>query len=301
MWKLYSVGSIAFTAIERVIDKAAATESPTISYTIATLVRAFVFLVFTVIIGLTRIEGVLTFVFYWQILLFALFSLANSLIYTYLTRSCEVTLLGTVACLTPLAYLSVDIVALHTRLNFTQLLGVIMLSFGGLGMSVDVNNFRFRSKISPTTSVLILATMFYQGVELYAFKYLNTSYSVNGVSYFASAWLIVCLGLLLIVTFQGKLSQLELRETRSFAGQTSASKASDVVATLLWLKAITLASVAEVSAMVNGIELIVFLAVTFVAQRLTRARTDEQLGQSGIGWKIGMSILIGIGSWMVSW
>ena len=230
MWKLYSVGSIAFTAIERVIDKAAATESPTISYTIATLVRAFVFLVFTVIIGLTRIEGVLTFVFYWQILLFALFSLANSLIYTYLTRSCEVTLLGTVACLTPLAYLSVDIVALHTRLNFTQLLGVIMLSFGGLGMSVDVNNFRFRSKISPTTSVLILATMFYQGVELYAFKYLNTSYSVNGVSYFASAWLIVCFGLLLIVTFQGKLSQLELRETRSFAGQTSASKASDVVA-----------------------------------------------------------------------
>ena len=53
--------------------------------------------------------------------------------------------------------------------------------------------------------------------------------------------------------------------------------------------------------MVNGIESIVFLAVTFVAQRLTRARTDEQLGQSGIGWKISMSILIGIGSWMVSW
>ncbi len=292
MWQTSALGSLVAAAFSHVADKAAFVYTKTVDSYVATFYRQFSFLFLTCIVGYIGWMGTLNIFFNWEIVLYALISLPSSYFYTTLLRKVEITGIEAAACLSPLLFLAIDIVFMQAALSHTQVIAIVILTAGGFIFALDARTHRIKKELSMGIILIFAYSLFQDVVSFYTFKHLNTTLGVNGVSFYASTYLIVALISLLVVVGAGK-GKLLLRHTSvHYMPLATLGKSFDVASSLLEMQAISFAAVSQVAAF-TALEPLVVLAVTAFSQKEMRVRVRERLDSKNIHWKAaGVSLLV---------
>jgi len=299
MWQFFELGSLFTSAAQDVVDKFAIVRNRSIDTLIASFYRTVFFFLATIVIGLLGFLGDLKFFLHWQMLLFAPLCVTSSLLWTYILRNIEVLTISAAFYLAPLLYLVVDTHLLAMHFTATQIAGMFLLVAGGISFSIDGKTFRFKPELTRGVWAALVLTVLYNGAEAYFFKYLNSTYSVNGVSFYASLWLLGTTALLGIVLIQGKLPLLIDKNSRSYVPKIAVSKSCDAASSVLSAQALSLAAVSQVTAFDALYPLISFTLV-LVAQGSFKMPLNEQLHPRHLLWKAGAIVLLLAGSLMVA-
>lgn len=298
MWQLYAFGAILTAAGENVIDKAAIVQNVAIDFFIASFWRPFMFFVAISVIGLLGFIGPLHFFFHWSILLIAPFGVGTALFYTYLLQKVELTSINAAAYLVPILFLLIDTRIAHVGLTGIEIAGILLLVLGGIGFAVDATTLRFKEELDWRIWAVFAFNIAWGGTEAYLFKYLNGAYGVNGVSFFATLWLVCSALLLALVVLKGRLGLLFSRASRVYVAQSTLSKSCDALNSVLWAQAITLAAVSQVSAFESLYPLVLFGSIVFV-QVILRIPLKEKFSSAHLGWKAFATVLLVVGGFLV--
>lgn len=298
MWQLSALSSLFARAGERVADKAALVYDHRIDSSIATLYRQCVFLFVTFVVGYLGWAGSLHLFWNWLLAFYAFVALISAYFYTLLLRRVEVTLIEAVSCLAPLMYLFIDLEILHVPLTPTEIIAIVILSVGGFAFALDGRSHKMKKELTLGTFALLAFFLFQTAVENYAFKYFNVHDGINGVSFFASSWLMVAVGALIIVAARGKAHLLFRRTSVRYIPMVAIGKSFDVANTLLWMYALTFAAVSQVGA-IGALEPFVVFLVAILTQKEARIRIRERVDRGNLHWKVGAVALLVLGGFLL--
>ncbi|MEQ1814777.1 MAG: hypothetical protein ABL860_10070, partial [Candidatus Nitrotoga sp.] len=248
--------------------------------------------------GITGVLGRLDFFFGLEIFLFTPACVCVALLWTYILRNVEVLTIGALGYLAPLLFLFVDSHLLKTDFSLYQVVGIVALVMGGIAFSVDGETRRLKKEMTWCVASALLGTLTYNGVEAYFFKYMNSTYGVNGVSFFASVWLMSTLCLLALVGFRRRASLLFDATARAYAPRIAVSKTLDATSSVLTAQALSMAAVSQVSAFEALLPLI-SLAVVIGAQKGAKLKLNEQLSSVHMVWKSAAAGLLVAGGLLV--
>jgi drug/metabolite transporter (DMT)-like permease len=299
MWQYYELGALFTSAAQDVVDKFAIVRNHSIDSLVATFHRMMLFMLATVAIGLLGPLGSLRFFFNWEVLLFAPLCVIGSLLWTYILRNVEVMTTGAAFYLAPLLYLFIDSHLLTMHFTATQITGVLLLVLGGIAFSVDGQTYRLKSELTGRVWAALVLVLIYNGAEAYFFKHLNSTYNVNGVSFFASLWLLGTFSLLVALLVQGKVHLLGDKISRSYVPRVAISKTCDAASSVLSAQALSLAAVSQVSAFDALYPVISFILV-LVVQGLFKMRLNEKLYSGHLLWKACAVSFLVAGSLLVA-
>jgi drug/metabolite transporter (DMT)-like permease len=299
MWQFYELGALFTSATQDVVDKFAIVRNNSIDTLVATFDRTALFLLATIVIGALGFLGGLRFFFNWEVILFAPLTVIVSLLWTYILRNVEVMTVATLFYLAPLLYFFIDSHLLHMHFTMPQAAGVLLLVAGGAAFALDGQTFRLKPELTGMVWCALGFTALYNGAEAYFFKYLNSTYSVNGVSFYASLWALSTAYLLLVVLARGKGRLVVDKTSRAYLPRVAISKTCDATSSVLSAQALSLAAVSQVSALDCVYPLISFALVT-LAQRGLKMRLNERLQVGNLVWKGGAVVLLAAGSFLVA-
>jgi positive regulator of sigma E activity len=202
MWQFFELGALVTSATQDVVDKFAIVRSESIDTFVASFHRTALFLSATVVIGL-------------------------------LLRNVEVMTIGAVFYLAPLLYLFIDTHLLGMHFSAKEITGIALLVGGGVAFSIDGNTFRPKPELTRAVWGALVLAVFYNGAEAYLFKYLHATYDLNGVSFYASLWLLSTACLFVLVLSQKKERLLVDRTARTYLPRVAVSKSCDAVSSVL--------------------------------------------------------------------
>jgi EamA domain-containing membrane protein RarD len=234
----------------------------------------------------------------WKIILFGIFSIFNSLLYTYALRKIEITSIGTISYIGPVLFLLIDVFLINTPLSILQILGITFLVLGGVGFAIEGNTRKFKKEISIKILGVFIFWIAYAGTEAYLFKFMNATQDINATTFFANVWAWATIALFVLVLVQKKTNLLFTLSARNYIKNSIIGKSCDVGATLFASQALILASVSQVSAMTALDPLMLFL-VTVIIQGVLKIHLNERLDQKNFIWKGGMVILLITGGFLV--
>lgn len=298
MWPLYSLLGMFSNALENSFDKVALLEGKKLDYAIMTFYRIAVYVLLITIVGLFGLVGSLHFFVNWKIILMGALGALNSLSYTYVLRKIEVTNIGAIAYIAPIFFLLIDVAWLHMSLSVLQVLGIILLVIGGVGFSIDATTHTLKKELSLVVVGIFVFWLVYGGLESYLFKYMHTTYGLSAPTFFANVWMFSGLCILILIVVQRKVSLLFSQSTHTFIARSVFSKACDTSNTLFTAKALTLASVSQVTA-IEALSPLVRLFVAFMLQGVLKISLQERLDKSNVIWKSGMVLLLVAGGFLV--
>jgi drug/metabolite transporter (DMT)-like permease len=299
MWQYYELGALFTSAAQDVVDKFAIVRSNSIDTAIASFHRTVFFLLATIIIGVLGPLGSLRLFFHWEVLLFAPFCVIASLLWTYLLRHVEVMTIGAAFYVAPLLYLFIDTHLLAKHFSVEQVTGMFLLVAGGVGFSIDGKTFRPKTELTGRIWGALLLALLYGGAEAYFFKYLNATYELNGVSFYASLWLLSTVALLFLVLLQGKERLLFDRTARSYVPRIAVSKSCDAASSVLNAQALSLAAVSQVTAF-DALYPLISFALVVIVQSYLGMRLNERLYREQFLWKACSIALLVTGSLLVA-
>lgn len=299
MWQLFALVSVFANACENVADKAAIVLDRRINYAIATFWRNALFLLFATIVGVCGWLGEMHFYFGWSILVFSVFYIFSSYFYTYLLQRIEVTGIAVDTYIMPIVFLAIDTVILHAHLSLEQIVGIILLTLGGLAFALDGKTHRIKREWTLAVWAIFVYWLFYDGAEYYLFKYLNVTEGVNGVSFNVSFSLVGTACMLLYIVWIRKTRLIFAKDAQKYIPAVTVSKILDTAGALFWMQALTLATVSQVSA-IGAIEPIILFLVALVVQKSTRFSVREKTDRRNVFWKFGAVSLLCVGMFIVS-
>jgi len=298
MWQGYLLGSLLAGAFESVTDKAALVWDGKVDTAVATFYRLLFFFGASVAVGLLGVLGGFSLFFHWTFLLFIPFSAITSYLYTYLLRHVEITVIGAAAYLTPFLFLLVDTTILDVPLSFLQIGGVVLLVLGGAAFSLDGKTRRINAELTlPVLGVFLLGVL-YTGTEAYLFKHLNESYGLNAVSFLVNVWGPVCVLALLYVVAMNKSHLLWNRAARIYIPFVAVSKTFDSFNSILYIAALSLAAVSQVTAFEALFPLFLF-AVAVLVQGIFHLPLREKMDWTRLRWKFGAVCFLVLGGFLV--
>jgi drug/metabolite transporter (DMT)-like permease len=299
MWQLYALGSLIASSGESVVDKIAIVADRRIDSLVATFWRLALFFLFTLVIGYFGWLGGIRFSFNALIALVAAMGIGNSLIYTYLLRRVEITGIGAITYLSPFLFLIIDTRLLHTTFSGSELAGIFLMVLGGFAFAIDGKTHHFKREFSPLVWLMLFYMVAYTGVESYAFKYLHDLSGTTAVGFTLSYGVLMVAGLLALVVVRGKSHLLWKHAAKIYVPRVAISKAFDAASSVLWVQALTLAAVSQVSAM-EALEPLVLFVFTVIVQDFLRLRTDEKLSRGRMRWKAAAVSMLVLGGLLVS-
>lgn len=121
---------------------------------------------------------------------------------------------------------------------------------------------------------------------------------MGATAFYGNSWAWAAVFLLLAVLWARKAGQLVTPSARKFLGNSVASKSCDVGTTIFEAKALTLATVSQVSAM-QALNPLVLLVVTATVQIVFKVHLAEKLDRANLAWKASMAALLVTGGFMV--
>jgi drug/metabolite transporter (DMT)-like permease len=299
MWQFFELGALVTSATQDVVDKFAILRSESIDTFVASFHRTLFFLLATVVIGLLGLLGGLRLFFHWEVLLFVPFCVLSSILWTYLLRNVEVITIGAVFYLAPLLYLFIDTHLLGTHFSAKEITGIALLVGGGVAFSIDGDTFRPKRELTRAVWGALVLALFYNGAEAYLFKYLHASYDLNGVSFYASLWLLSTACLFALVLAQRKERLLVDRTARIYLPRIAVSKSCDAASSVLNAQALSLAAVSQVTAFDALYPLISFVLVV-VVQGYFKMSLNEGFNRRQLPWKAFAVALLVAGSFLVA-
>lgn len=299
MWQLYLFGSLIFSATENIIDKASFVKNVSVDFFVATFWRPFIFFIVTILIGFLGLVGPLHLSFYWGIILLAPIGVFSSIFYSYLLQKVELTSTTTVTYIGPILFLLIDSKVLNTAFSLKIVIGVILLVLGGIGFSINATTRRLKSELTPLVWSMLAFSIFWTGCEAYLFKYLHNTQGINGVSFFASLWLVISVILFIILCLKGRVKLLTNKTSHTYAKQAFISKTCDATSTVLWAQALTFVAVSQVSAFDAFYPLILFILIV-IAQEIFNIKLKEILDRQHFILKTIATICLVVGAFLVS-
>jgi drug/metabolite transporter (DMT)-like permease len=299
MWQFFELGALVTSATQDVVDKFAIVRSESIDTFVASFHRTAFFLAATVAIGLLGPLGGLRLFFHWEVLLFAPLCVLSSLLWTYLLRNIEVMTIGAVFYLAPLLYLFIDTHLLGMHFSAKEIAGIALLVGGGVAFSIDGDSLRPKPELTRAVWGALMLVLFYNGAEAYLFKYLHATYDLNGVSFYASLWLLSTACLFALVLSQRKERLLIDKTARTYLPRVAVSKSCDAASSVLNAQALSLAAVSQVTAFDALYPLISFVLVLIV-QEYFKMSLNEDLHRRRLPWKAFAVALLVAGSFLVA-
>lgn len=299
MWQSYALGSLLAGALESVSDKAGIVRDGGVDSYVASFYRAFFFLLAAIVVGMSGILGDMSFFFHWSYLPLALVSAIGTLLFTYLLRTVEITVLGAASYLAPFLFLALDTKIFGIELSQTQLLGIVLLVCGGLAFSLDGKTHHFRRDFGwKVWSAILFIYVFATAFEAYLFKYLHTTYQVNAVTYYVYLVIpIVCI-LFCVLVWKGRFKQLFSPAAMTYLPYAALGKTFDTFNSMLYVTALGMATLSQVSAF-NALMPLMIVIVALFAQGLFRVRLKEHLDTKRTGWKLSAAVVLVVGGLLV--
>ncbi len=299
MWQLFALGSLLAGAGTSVADKFGLVHDTRVDNVIAVLLRTIFFLIAISLIGLWGFLGPVQFFFHPLLLIICAVSLVGSFAYTFALRHVEITEIGVIGYVLPFVFFGIDSVVLGTQFSAEQVSGMVLLILGGLAFSLDGKTHHLSKQLSvPAISVLAIMGIS-TGVHAYGFKYLNAHEAINGVSFYMSAESIILGFLILVVILRGKISLLWSRATIAYIPPSVVGKSFDALSSVLWVQALTLATVSQVATFQALSPLVLFVVVA-IGQLLFRFTLKEKLDRPRAVWKAGAVCLLVAGGFLVT-
>jgi len=299
MWQSYAIGSLLAGALESAVDKAGIVRDGGVDSYVASLYRAFFFLVAVTVVGLSGILGDLTFFVHWSYLGIGAIGALGAILFTYLLRTVEITVIGAATYLAPFLFLILDTKVLGVALTQLQMLGIVLLVCGGLAFSLDGKTHHFRRELGwkvwgAILFIFILAT----AIEAYLFKYLHATYDVNAVSYYVYSTIPGVIILLFVVIWKRRIAQLVTPIALSYLPYAILGKTFDAFNSVLYVTALGMAALSQVSAF-NALMPLVIVLVALLAQGLFGIRLKERLDHKRAVWKFGAAVVLVVGGLLV--
>lgn len=291
-WYLWAFWSMAVGSFEEVIDKAVILKrQKKIDPLVATFYRNFAFFGLTALVGILGVFGKLSFAFNIHFLILAVLWPLNSLGYDYFLRNVEVSRFSGVLHIFPLIFLFADKLFFQISFPPVQVVGVFALVVGATLFS-----FNAQAKRSAFT----LKGAFWMAMKVGVYAYLFVAFkmlgnSVNEVSFYFSIWLLVTAvyAVILLGTRKYKLL-VKTASEGNFLPKTFLSKGFDLVSSIFYLEALSLASLTAVSAFMSFTPL-VLLAVLFIASFFMKLDLAEDFSRKTLILKVAATALLVIG------
>lgn len=299
MWQLYAVGSLLTQAFQGVFDKAALTRDARLDAGVATFCRNAAYLFFVVLIGYLGIFGTVELTFSLPIVAFGALAALSASLYTYALKRVEVTGVYIESYLSPVAFLAIDVFMLQLDLSLWQMVGVVILSSGGFALAFNVHTHRMRREYSKTIWLIFLFWLFYDGAQFYLFKYLHESQGVGEVSFLVSTTLVTAAVLFMVLIVRRKAHLIFHRQALDYTRMSLLGKGMDAISSVLWLYALSLAAVSQVTAL-NALEPLILLILSYVVQKKTWLNIREHIDRSSVVWKMGATVALCTGTLLVT-
>lgn len=299
MWQLYALSSLVAGALQNVADKAALVRDGHIDTVVATFWRNVLFWFFTVAVGYLGFFGELRIYFDWWIVLLGALAALSGYFYTYVLKRIEITGAVIETYLSPLAFLAIDLFVIHAPLTAAQAIGVIVLSIGGFAFALNAKTHKLKREYSPLIWGIFGFWLVFDGVSYYLFKFLNTTQGVNEVTFYANGWFYAIIFILAHIALTGRLHRVTGVAARKYIPAVTLSKLFDAAAALLWLRAISLTSVSQATAILALEPILLFVAAVFI-QKETRFNIRERIDRRNISWKFAAASLLCLGIFLVT-
>jgi uncharacterized membrane protein len=296
MWQLYSFGAILFETLEETIDKATMVGHKSIDLLSATWIRNLIFLVITIIGAFVIDRGAPTILLSEPIIFLGILYAINAIFYSVLLKQIEITASSVLEKFIPLIFLPIDIFIIGNGFFSRQILGIFILVFGGFVFFSRRKNstFRFsRNQIYLMICVFLFDAILF-GFESYLFKDLFKRINLSETSFLVSVWgitLIFLTILLLIKSLIEKKSKLNSQILMRYSRGTMMSKLADFGNSFFLLKALSIASTSQVSAM-ESFYPIMLIVVVIIAQKKLNINVEEVLDRHSIKRKVVGIIII---------
>jgi drug/metabolite transporter (DMT)-like permease len=299
MWQSYAFGSLLAGAFENAADKAGIVHDAGVDSYVASFYRAFFFLCAAAIVGATGLLGDLSFFFHWSFLPLAVITSISTLLFTYLLRTVEVTVIGAAAYLAPFLFLILDTKLFGTQLSQIEMLGIVLLVCGGLAFSLDGKTHHFRRDIGwKVWGAILFIYVFSTAIEAYLFKYLHAAYEVNAVTYYVYSTIPGVLILLAVLVGKGRTRMLFDRGARAYIPYAALGKSFDSFNSILYMMALGMATLSQVSAF-NALMPLMVVVVALFVQGLFGFRLKEHLDMKRTGWKFSAAVVLVVGGLLV--
>jgi drug/metabolite transporter (DMT)-like permease len=299
MWQSYALGSLLAGAFESTVDKAGIVRDGGVDTYVASFYRALFFLLAVTLVALTGLLGDLTFFFHWSYLGIAIIGTLGSIFFTYLLRTIEITVIGAATYLAPFVFLIIDTKLLGAPLSQLQMLGIVLLVCGGLAFSLDGKTHHFRRDLTwKVWAAILFIFVFGTAVEAYLYKYLHAAYDVNAVSYYVYSTVPVVVMLFAVVILKGRTAQLISPAAVSYMPYAALGKAFDSFNSVLYITALGMATLAQVSAF-NALMPLMIVVVALFVQGLFGIRLKEHLDTKRVGWKLCAAVVLVVGGLLV--
>jgi len=298
MWMLFAFGALFFQALQNVIDKIAIVKDKNIDSLSATFWRTFMFFMWCLILGLTGVLGELKIFIPFPLFVFALLYMGSAFFYTHLLKKIEISGSSVLSYASPFFYLIIDTILLKTGMSTLQVLGVILLAAGGISFALQPGKLKFREEFTPKIWLIFLYNLILGIIEFYSFKYYFQLGSLNEISFYTNAWLVMTLGFAIIISFQGKWKIIaSAAKKNNYLQKTILSKGIDAVGSWFWLHAVSMVAVSRVDAIGSFFPLIL-LGVVYLMQNIFSFKADEELSKNNFLYKLVAIILLCIGGFL---
>jgi uncharacterized membrane protein len=298
MYILVALAAVVFEACMEAVDKIAIVKNTAIDLAGATFWRNIAFIIWIAIFGAIGIFGSITLLVTWPIMLLGLIFAGSAYFYTYLLKKIEVTSEAALSYASPALYLIIDAVLLGLHFSVFQAAGVLLLAGGGMLFVLDTKG-GIRKEFTPWVWMIFIYDFLVNGAEYYSFKYYFLGTHLNEVSYWFDTTLVMIAVLLLIALVQGGWKKLwHAASDHHYFAKCMLSKFFDAGQSCLWLYAITLATVSQVSA-IGSIYPLVLIAIVFVVQNVFGYKAKEEFSRGRLSLKFAAVILLCIGGFLI--
>lgn len=303
MWQIFCIGSLLCGTLDETIDKAVMVGNKSIGLLNATWIRNIIFLLITILGSVVINKELPSFIFSVPIIILGILYAVNSIFYTLVLKHVEISAYSIISNLLPLIFLPIDIAIIGKSFLFRQILGIVLLVMGGI-------IFFYRGRVSSHSFskkqiwIIILIFIFDAllfGSESYLFKNLFNKIQLSESSFLVNVWSVTLMFLSAIVIIRNFFHREPRSSVRSVIKYTQGSilsKIADFGDSFLFLKALTLSTTAQVSAMQSFYPIILVLVV-LMTQNKFRVDLEEILDRQTLKNKIIGVVLICIGTILI--
>lgn len=301
MWQIYSLISLFFGATEETIDKATMVGSKTIDLLDAAWIRNTISFAISIVVAILINRTFPVIFISLPIIILGILYGISAITYTVLLKQVEITASSIMTSFIPLVFLPIDLFILNTDFLLRQVIGIIVLVIGGI-------IFFYRKK-SATTSItnkkiFILISIFLFdalliGFEGYLFKDYFTNLHLSETNFLVNMWGVMFLFLtaLVIGTALYKRALPSIHLHKKYMQGSFFSKISDYGNSFFALKALSIASVSQVSSMTVFYP-VALLVLVIGTQKKLKIDLEEFLDHGSLTPKICGVVIICLGAYL---
>jgi drug/metabolite transporter (DMT)-like permease len=302
MWQLYSLSAIFSNTLEETIDKATMLGSSVLDTVVAAWIRNIIVFGIALVVAVVSLRAFPQLIFSFPIIWWGFVYAIQAISYTWILKHVEITAASVTFALLPLVFLPIDLFIRHEPLTLLQMGGIFLLVGGGIIFFArrDVTARLSLKRYISMIFIILIFDAIVIGSEGYIFKSYYDAVAINPSTFLVSGMFYMCifLTLMLLVWYIWMRGRINLTGARAYARGSSVAKLADYGNIFFTLQALTMASVAQVSAM-KVLHPLILLGVTMVAQHKMSVELEESFTRkTAIQKGLGIAIIV-VGSFLI--